>query len=71
MAPYQLDISQYLKPGENTISIQLVVGIRNRLIKYGLEGEDGNGQNQQAYLQFASATPVKLADEYPSTLTRI
>lgn len=71
MAPYQLDISQYLKPGENTISIQLVVGIRNRLIKYGLEGEDGNGQNQQAYLQFASATPVKLGMVEPAQLIQI
>lgn len=59
MAPYELDITQYVKAGENTVTVKLIVPLRNRLIGYAANGEDGNGQNKEHYAQFAGKTLAK------------
>lgn len=59
MAPYELDITKFLQKGENTVTVKLVVAVRNRLIGYALFGEDGNGLNRSHYAQFANASPCK------------
>lgn len=59
LAPYELDITSMLTEGENEISVNLVVPLRNRLVGYAENGEDGNGKNVEAYAQFAGKTLAK------------
>ena len=71
MAPYELDISQYVKAGENTVTVKLVVPLRNRLIGYAANGEDGNGLNKEHYAQFAGKTLAKSGMTAPGSVVAV
>ena len=71
MAPYELDISKDVQEGENTVTVKLVVPLRNRLIGYAVNGEDGNGLNKSHYTQFASAKLAKSGMTAPASVIAV
>ncbi|MCI8497159.1 MAG: LPXTG cell wall anchor domain-containing protein, partial [Clostridiales bacterium] len=71
MAPYELDITKYVKAGENTVTVKLIVPLRNRLIGYAANGEDGNGLNKEHYSQFAGKTLAKSGMTAPGSVVAV
>lgn len=71
LAPYELDITNLVQEGENTVTVKLTVALRNRLIGYALNGEDGNGLNADHYVQFKAGTLCKTGMTGVGTLTAV
>jgi hypothetical protein len=60
--PYQLDITPYVKIGENLIEIEVTPTIRNRLIGYGKNGGKNwkNHKRKKSFMPSGIISPVKV-----------
>ena len=64
--PFKLDITPYVKVGENAIEIEVTPTIRNRLIGYGKKGGKNwkNHKRKKEFMPSGIIGPIKIEFEH-------